>query len=723
MTTAEQAPKTEKRNHKKATMIWLFVIVLVVGVVFGTAPLVRYQLQVSLTELLGRSVAIEKVELNPFKGEFRISNLVIDDANRLGELQLDMQMLPLVRREVHIESLELSDIALEAVVSKSVTQIAGINLDELTGSSPEAAAAEETAPWKVSVDRLQLVQSRVAATYMASSHDLVIKQIDLGPLRTFEDFTSQINVDLQLDNAPIVSEVELRVADNFSRYQFTGDVNLESLALAKYAALLGEQAAGMEGVVRLKQSVSGSLIDEQFELQTSGLLEATQLAIPAYGTVSRFEFNGEVNAGSDGLDNLTGQIELEDVRYPPLARVTGINVEGLAYQSSKINVNELQIIGANVQLERAADGRFSFTSNDSGMAKDVDSPGVEAGQDAEAAEPLPDLLIESIALTKSRFEFVDRSVEPIVDLVLDEASLNVQDFSLNDPFVIDLKGKHHELENATLAINGDFSIAQQSGDISVSLQEFEIHEVAPYLGNGVKSGRLRLTSDIAMNLGRIKVGNDVYIKNVKVDERAASSSDQMSLSTALYMLKGSDDVVELEVPFETDFDNFEVGLSDIIGTALVTAARSAAVAYAQYALQPYGSLLFAKNVLGAMTKPKFEPVKFPVATAELSANDLAYVKKLGEFLAPRPELSVTVCGYAQMAELTVLKPAADPTSEENAAIEDPAEDVHILKKLAEARSKRVGDILIASGVREDQLYGCTAAVEAEAHLPRVELSL
>jgi len=302
---------------------------------------------------------------------------------------------------------------------------------------------------------------------------------------------------------------------------------------------------------------------------------------------------------------------------------------------------------------------------------------------------------------------------------LSKMNANVFGFSLSEPFTFDFVGDHQEAAGleAKLKIKGNIELQSQSGAIDFALSNFELHEVSSYLGSGVRSGRLQLNSDIKMNQGRLIVNNKVHIQNVKIDDRPHhGNGDQMSLATALFLLKDKDDVVELEVPIETDFDNFEIGVGNIVQTAILKAARKTAVTYAQYVLQPYGSLLLAKDLLGAISRPRFEPVEFQTASAVLNSKSQAYVEKLSGLLVNKSGLTVTICGYADMSELPLLLEAeADADNE--------ASDVAQIKALARARSHAVRDVLQAAGVQGKRLYACTATAEANGSLPRVEIAL
>jgi outer membrane protein OmpA-like peptidoglycan-associated protein len=154
------------------------------------------------------------------------------------------------------------------------------------------------------------------------------------------------------------------------------------------------------------------------------------------------------------------------------------------------------------------------------------------------------------------------------------------------------------------------------------------------------------------------------------------------------------------------------------------------VTYAQYALQPYGSLLLAKDLLGAITRPRFEAVIFSEGSGELTAKTQGYIEKLAALLVTKSELSVTVCGFADMSELPrLLEMEKQGEKGEDASLGSiSAEgifvgDVTRIKMLAQIRSRAVLEVLQAGGIKSARIYACTATAESKGGQPRVEIVL
>ncbi|MFT7306615.1 MAG: hypothetical protein ACI9P7_001883, partial [Candidatus Azotimanducaceae bacterium] len=61
----------------RAIVFWILALILAVGLIFGLPPLVKYQLEKSLSEYLLQAVSIETLSLNPFRGTVKIEGLKI----------------------------------------------------------------------------------------------------------------------------------------------------------------------------------------------------------------------------------------------------------------------------------------------------------------------------------------------------------------------------------------------------------------------------------------------------------------------------------------------------------------------------------------------------------------------------------------------------------------------------------------------------------------------
>jgi outer membrane protein OmpA-like peptidoglycan-associated protein len=167
--------------------------------------------------------------------------------------------------------------------------------------------------------------------------------------------------------------------------------------------------------------------------------------------------------------------------------------------------------------------------------------------------------------------------------------------------------------------------------------------------------------------------------------------------------------------------------------------------YAKFALQPFGSLLLAKDFADMISRPRFEPVIFDPETVKLTAASEKYIEKLSEMLLDRPELQITVCGIATRLDVPE-EPEESHESEASEGTEDPegageessegemneqdkeepgeaSEPVLTPMGLAEERGHAVRKAIVATGVHDERILSCAPDVLDDDSDPRVEISL
>lgn len=754
----------------RTTVFWILAIILATGLVFGIPPLVKYQLETRLSEYLLQPVSIETLSLNPFLGTVRIEGLKIGTRTASQNAAVDVELWPLAKRHIHVQSLLISDVRLPIQSENSQLIIADFSL---LSAEPESESSSAD-PWRVSVDTLHLEKIDLDVSYDGSSQKIVLQSLVLGAFDTRGNTPTPLSTSLLLNDAPIKFDGAFLIQGDDQ--QISGELNVKGLDLKDFSAFLGDVAGrlDLQQAVDISRDAQGLVAKALGELELKGAdafdfratnlawkgnvqyqgeslalngdLDVTGVETP-YGQVGRAEWSGDLGYESADVFSLRGGARVNDLRPLDMGSIGELDASAIELSSTRLSPTSLSIArlgvsNADLRVERLANGQFDVATrlpNPTATEAPTQAPTAKEAQTQINDSASISIAVQEIEVKDSKLEFVDRSVEPLVDLELNNIAARVEGFSLTDSFRIEFLADH-QIEpglEAQLKVEGETNIANMTGVIKVNLSNFELHEIAPYLGNGIRSGRLQLGSDLSMTTGRLAVKNDIHIKNVKIDESAQSGGDQMSLATALFLLKDKNDEVELDVPFETDFDKFEIGFGDIFQSALLRAARTTAVTYAQYALQPYGSLLLAKDLFGAITRPRFEAVIFNEGAGELNEKAQGYVEKLASLLVTKSELTVTVCGFADMSELPRLlemDKQAESTSVETipaetipaAAIVDKeisVGDVARVKRLAQIRGRAVRDVLQAGGVKSERIYACTATAESKGGKPRVEIAL
>lgn len=443
-----------------------------------------------------------------------------------------------------------------------------------------------------------------------------------------------------------------------------------------------------------------------------------------------------VTIGSISLANIEAseqrvrveESSVTDADYPALGTIGSVTVANLDGSRERISATRVNVVDAKIRITRGADGRIEGMT-----ASEVESPTQVEGETDAAEQTSGPIQLDIAKLTvagESEFMFRDDSVSPATEFLFNNVALDVENIRTGEPLRYTISAYHPEhTDEAGLISEGTLSALGDAlnGDLKVSLNRFDLHEIDPYVGGGIRSGRLKLDSTVAIRNGVVDASNDVEIVGVKVDSTGQESGgSEMPLSLALSLLKDKNDRISLNVPIQSSLDELNVDTGDIVNKAMGNAAKKAAMTYATLALQPYGALMMLKGVADRAAQPKFEPIVFAAGEATMSSDSRTYVSKLATLLEDRPALTITVCGYA-----TLLDPSPeavgepDGTALEEAQVAPTAEagPVPSRRELAEMRGSTVRGAIAEAGVSSSRIFSCSPGVISDNSSPRVEISL
>jgi len=269
-------------------------------------------------------------------------------------------------------------------------------------------------------------------------------------------------------------------------------------------------------------------------------------------------------------------------------------------------------------------------------------------------------------------------------------------------------------------------------DLQLVLKNYPLRHLSAYtvqsVGVALASGSLRIDSDIKLANNKLNMQNKVLLKQLKTStiskELAAKLDNQLPipLDSALSMLKDRNDTIKLDVPINGPLDKLNVGISDILITALGKAIVPAASGYLVYALGPYGALAWVGMELGSrMMAVKLPPVYFAPGKDKLPDTIDDYFSRLAKILQDKPEADFRLCPKVSARELTAEK----GEEKGGTATELTAEAEEKLRKLGQERAARIKEYLQDKfGVDGSRLLICTTEIEKKKSAkPRVEIRM
>ncbi len=334
--------------------------------------------------------------------------------------------------------------------------------------------------------------------------------------------------------------------------------------------------------------------------------------------------------------------------------------------------------------------------------------------------------IRQIKVTgKSGFKFVDESLPKNFMTIFAIKSLQVDDIDLNEPehlFSYSLKGDFDkysplQVDGKCAPLATDFTIDQK-----VSLRNLSMQHVSPYtmgaIGTFFPDGFLTYTSELKIGDARIDMSNSLVFNDLKAESLKGELADELNnqlpipLDLALSMLRDSDGVIDLDIPIDGKLSELNVGVTDIIVTALGKGITVAVAPYLAYTvLGPAGALAFVGVKVGqSLLQTELPVLEFESGSIELSEEHEESLQEVAEEIVANEKMIYSICAKVTPDEVSV----DNSTGIENPAVMQNEAFRLELFQLGEKRSLLVKEYLLSNfKIGEERLLICNPGVEFE----------
>ena len=260
----------------------------------------------------------------------------------------------------------------------------------------------------------------------------------------------------------------------------------------------------------------------------------------------------------------------------------------------------------------------------------------KTGAGAEAA-PFP-LAIERLRIQNADFEFADLSLRPQFGTLMHDLSGVVTGLS-NDPAttaLVELDGRVDEFGSARVRGSLQPFKATEFTDLTLAFRNLEMTHLSPYsgkfAGRKIESGRLSVDLEYKIKKRQLEALNKVVINKIQLGERVESpDAVNLPLDLAIALLENSDGVIDLDLPISGSLDDPQFSYGKLIWKVIVNVLTKLVTA----PFRALGSLL-------GISADKLENVEFDFGTATLLPPEREKLKELGQALAKRPALTLTV---------------------------------------------------------------------------------
>lgn len=745
--------RLHRRHIKQAIVTSLAVSIILLALLPALLSLaIRYQLP-----RMGLGQAeIGNINLNPFRGRLTLEGVALYRAAArvlsVQHLELDLAMLSLLERRIHIQSLRVD--GLELSVKQDVggpLQIAGVPLPS-AGTEPTAVAGsvEQTGePWGFGIDAFAMQNSALHVIHPLFPESVQLDDISVGPLAMWRpDYPTPLSVQLGLHEGRVAITAKVRPFSQTPRHRL--ELVVDALPLASFARLSQPALSQLDGRLSTRMVIEVQQEEgEEMALRQQGELSLSGLQIAGEGhrlSQQGLSWNGEMNMGDlnqpetlmvNGDLKLSGVALLAADSKKPYLSLDGFSMNGIkASGTSRLELDEVVVESLQAETVRRRDG-ITLTGMPPLPAADgqsaMDTVAADERAVASEVEERPfNFSIGRLHLGgNSRLGFDDQTVTPPFHhtLIISQAELEQLDNSRPElPTRLSIKAKDDFY--TTIDVEGETRpfAEQLSLNLKAKLQNYDMPPATPYLAQllGYRITTGQLDSDVTLNIERNDLQGELALRmnqlQLKPEDSARIEETQaklpLPLNTALSLLRDSDDNIQLTLPVSGKLDDPQFAIDDIINSALGKALKAGSVSYLKHLLQPYGSLITIIQLAGkASGSIQLDPVLFAPGSGELPADAAPYIERLAGLMKERSGINMQLCGFATIADLSVI------TKNKEKVI--PAGGHPALETLAKQRAEAIKANLVGVyGVPAKQLFICHPELDGEEGAEgRVELSL
>ncbi|MFW2365250.1 MAG: DUF748 domain-containing protein [Desulforhopalus sp.] len=395
------------------------------------------------------------------------------------------------------------------------------------------------------------------------------------------------------------------------------------------------------------------------------------------------------------------------------------------YGGEGLQADRLQIDGLNTRIIRDKEGTINISSKLQAMQANQDKPAKETPvtDDEEQGAGVPLRLSEIVVGGASSVVFEDYTLAVPYRTDLAISQLQMTDIDSTKPEQeINLLLKGDLEKRAPLEIAGTVSpfSDQLSMKMKLKLKNYPLSSLSAYtvqsVGTALASGQLKLKTKVELADGNLDMDNSILLKKLETEtispELAAELDNQLPvpLDAALSILRNSERNIELDIPLNGPLSDLDVGVSDVLITALSKAIVPAASGYLMYALGPYGALAYVGMKAGEkMLQVTLPPVLFVQQEVTLTAEHIDYLERVAKILTDRPDPDLQICPRVASWELVSEE---EKTTVEGGDFPLDEEQRETLLELGQLRGMEIKKYLVEKhAIASDRLLICDTLIE------------
>ncbi len=287
MSNSPESVVQPKSSSNRLVALLLSIALFLLTLIWTTPLAIEWAIVDWLKKRGVTDAAIEDIELNPFTGEFSLSQLSV--GQREGErfvverLYLKLDYLPLFEHRVEVRSIQLKGVDLDLIMeANNQLTLGGLALpkSEAESATPVAESTADSPAWHFGLDRLMVDDIRLRTHLPKYQGNIQLNHLKVEQVASWlQHQVTSVEIDMLVDGAKVA--ITSKVAPFKPDPEWRGDVVIEAINFENYAELVK-----LAGIDELTGKLSADLYldgkwqaNEQLLLTFDGDLNLSKLQL------------------------------------------------------------------------------------------------------------------------------------------------------------------------------------------------------------------------------------------------------------------------------------------------------------------------------------------------------------------------------------------------------------------------------------------------------------
>ena len=652
----------------KITLIVLGSLILLYFIALLVAPkIARSYIEEHSKEMIGRSITIKDISLNPFTYVLDVDTLAVMEADDKTPFvafeKFSMNINPL---KLFTKTLDISDIYMKALYVRVKQHGERFNFTDILehlarqdsiyyAEHPEEKKAEDNSNKSAAEIAAGLPVKLSLRNIVFEKGNIIYQDTKVGSKFHIKDFSINIPAIYLEDNATGV-DVSLRFADggdlsvkvdaNMATYDFNIYLNLHRFALACIKPYLNDfiNYKDFAGYLSANLTISGNI---------NSILSSN-----VKGKVSLDNIDLTENSGHKlGAENVTvgiGKANLTDNEY----LIDSVIVDAAfahidLYKNGKTNFDILldpKNKGQDIDTTNVTETKTKEEPKEEPKAEAAatDSSSVAAADSTEKPAPAKKLKarINKLLVKNTYVTATDHTIIRPFNYKVTAITVTGQNINYDTPCNVNVTASFPEGGSLSLKYHGALSNLNTM-DIYISVKNLVLKHFSNYslhyTAYPIKAGTLAFASENKIVDRNLDSKNTIDIYNITVGNKVDDIDPEYTvpMKIGLYILKDKDDKIQFDVPVKGNLDDPEFSYGKIIWKTVLNLLVKVAVS----PFRLVGNLAMAgANALG-FDLGKNNEVVIDANTETFTSEQYAKAIKMTEMIQKDPNLMLTFTQY------------------------------------------------------------------------------